>query len=107
MDEYRLSFLPQFSEDLNRIAEYISNNLMNPIAADELVETVLDKIEERRKNSPESYEPHQSKKQRQYPYYRIYVGDYVVFYVVIHTDSEPIMEVRRLLHTRQDRNRIM
>ncbi|WP_243013966.1 hypothetical protein [Clostridium sp. AM54-14XD] len=33
-------------------------------------------------------------KKREYPYYRIYVRNYVIYYVVI----DDIMEVRRLLY---------
>ena len=39
-----------------------------------------------------------SAKERQYPYYRIYVKNYVIFYVVI----GDIMEVRRILYNRRN-----
>ena len=76
MNNYTLSYLPQFSEDLNQTVKYISNDLMNPIAANNLIDEVESAINERLNNSPESFEPYPSKKQRQYPYYRIYVNDY-------------------------------
>ena len=107
MDNYTLSYLPQFSEDLNQTVKYISNDLMNPIAANNLIDEVESAINERLNNSPESFEPYPSKKQRQYPYYRIYVNDYTVYYVVIHTREGAIMEVRRLLNNRQNRDNFL
>ncbi len=64
MDNYKLSFLPQFSEDLNQAVEYISNVLMNPIAAHNLIDDVETAINERLNHSPESFEQYPSKKQR-------------------------------------------
>jgi hypothetical protein len=47
-------------------------------------------------------------RERKYPYYRIYVKNYIVFYVVIDDEiNGKIMEVRRLLYKRQDRDSIV
>lgn len=51
MDNYKLSFLPQFSEDLNQAVEYISNVLMNPTAAYNLIDEVEAAINERLNHS--------------------------------------------------------
>lgn len=40
-------------------------------------------------------------KKRDYPYYRIYVRNYVVYYVVI----DDVMEVRRLMYGARDTDR--
>ena len=48
----------------------------------------------------ESFEIYPSAKERTYPYYRIYVGNYIIYYVVI---DHKIMEVRRFLYKGQDR----
>ena len=56
----------------------------------------------------ESFEPYSFRKERKYPYYKIYVKNYVVYYVVIDDEeNNKIMEVRRLLHNRQDRDNII
>ena len=53
----------------------------------------------------ESFEPYHSKKERLYPYYRIYVKNYTIYYVVIPAGTnEKIMEVRRILHNLQNRD---
>ena len=42
----------------------------------------------------EAFEPYHSSRERRYPYYRIYVKNFIVFYVVIGN----VMEVRRILY---------
>lgn len=46
----------------------------------------------------EAFEPYHSAKDRQYPYYRISVRNYTIFYVVI----DDVMEVRRIVYSRRD-----
>ena len=69
---YKLRFLPLFEDDLSGIVDYIAYRLKNPIAADHLVDAVQDAIRERT-TCAEAFEPYHSAKERQYPYYRIYV----------------------------------
>ena len=102
MGEYTLRYLPLAEQDLSEIVNYIQNNLENPIAA----ENTLSKIEAailERLESPESFAVWQSKKQRPYPYRRINVGNYTVWYVVI----DHIMEVRRILYSRRDEENLI
>ena len=97
---YKLRFLPLFEEDLNEIVEYIAFRLKNVSAAESLVDEVQEAIQNRL-SCPEAFEQYHSAKERKYPYYRIYVRNYIVFYVVI----DDVMEVRRLLYNRRDRTR--
>lgn len=94
---YKLRFLPLFEEDLNEIVDYIANRLKNPIAAEALVDDVQKAIRERL-FCAESFEPYPSARERQYPYYRISVRNYTVFYVVI----DDVMEVRRIIYSRRN-----
>ena len=94
---YKLRIRPLFEEDLNEIVDYISLQLENPIAALALVDDVERAIKERT-SCAEAFEPYRSAKERKYPYYRIYVRNYVIFYVVI----DDVMEVRRILYNRRD-----
>ena len=56
----------------------------------------------------EAFEPDHSMKERRYPYYRIYVKNFVVWYVVIDDEGEDkIMEVRRFLYNKQDRYNLL
>ena len=80
--KYQLRYTRLFEQDLMRAAQYIDQ--------------VLD-------NFAESFEPYPSTKQREYPYYRIYVHNCTVFYVVI----DGVMEVRRFLYSAQDIPRML
>ena len=95
--QYKLSILPLFEEDLNEIVDYITYRLKNPIAAENFVDEVEKAIYDRLACA-ESFEQYHSAKERQYPYYRISVKNYTIFYVVI----GDTMEVRRLLYSRRN-----
>lgn len=71
--------------------------LQNPQAAELLISEVQKAIYDRLE-MPEAFEKVRSGKQRQYPYYRIYVKNYTILYVVIGN----IMEVRHMFYSRRD-----
>lgn len=96
MHEYQLRYLPQFFLDLKQHTEYIASHLQNPQAADDLIDATDAAILERLPDA-EAFEPYHSHKERRYPYYRIYVKNYIVFYVVIPEGDQRVMEVRRFL----------
>lgn len=100
--KYRLQYLPLFGQDLMQTASYITNVLKNPDAAEKLVDDVETAILERL-NTPLAFEPYPSVKKRKYPYYRIYVRNYVIYYVVI----GDVMEVRRFLYGARDTERYL
>lgn len=94
---YNLTFLPLFNEDLIEIVDYITNTLKNPDAAHKLVDDVEQAIL-KRLDSPLTFAPYQSSKKRKYPYYRINIRNFSVFYVVIGNT----MEVRRILYSKRN-----
>lgn len=100
--KYKLSILPLFEEDLNEIVDYIALQLENPIAAQALADDVEKALIERT-SCAESFEPYRSKFQRELPYYRIYVRNYVIYYVV----KGDTMEVRRILYKGRDRENLI
>lgn len=103
-NKYKLRYLPLFYEDLNEKVEYIAYEKLNPDAALRLIDNVEAAILERLPDA-ESFEQYPSMFSRKYPYYRIYVGNFIIFYVVIEEGAEEkTMEVRRLLHVGQDRD---
>ena len=97
---YRLRYLPIFEQDLISAVNYIANVLKNETAAMRLIDDVEAAVKERL-NNPLAFEPYRSAKKRDYPYYRIYVRNYVVYYVVI----DDVMEVRRLMYGTRDIDR--
>ncbi len=102
---YELRYLPLFYKDLEEKVLYIANDLENPQAANKLLNDVEAAIKKRLPVA-ESFETYRSTKERKYPYYRIYVKNFVIYYVVIDDEGDnKIMEVRRFLYKRQDKER--
>lgn len=102
--KYILRYLPLFYEELEEKVIYIAETLKNPQAANDLLDLVESVILERLPNA-ESFEPYCSLKERRYPYYRIYVKNFVIYYVVIGDEGpRKIMEVRRFLYNREYRD---
>lgn len=97
--QYKLRFLPIFEQDMIEAVDYIAGNLKNPAAAERLVDDIQNAIK-KRQQCPLAFEAYPSMKQRKTKYYPIYVGSYIVFYVVI----DDVMEVRRLIYSRRDMN---
>ena len=97
--QYKLQYLPLFYEDFRQIISYIERKLMNPQAALDLIDAVENAIQERT-TCAESFELYPSTRDRELPYYAIYVQNFVIYYVVI--DHE-IMEVRRILYKGRNR----
>ena len=101
-DNYQLRYLPLFYEDVKDVVMYIKYELSNPQAAGDFIDAVEQAILQRLPNC-EGFEPYHSKRERRYPYYRIYVKNYVIYYVVIDDVADcKIMEVRRCLYKRRD-----
>ncbi len=100
-EKYKLRYLPLFEQDLIQTVSYITNILKNTDVAEKLVNDVEDAIQERLEY-PLAFEPFPSKKM-DYPYYRIYIRNYVIYYVVI----GDVMEVRRFLYGARDTNRYL
>lgn len=105
--KYKLRYLPLFYEDLEQKVVYIVEELHNQQAANELLDAVENVILERLPVA-ESFEAYHSIRERKYPYYRIYVKNYVIWYVVIDDEGEDkIMEVRRFLYNKQNKDRLV
>ena len=90
----KIRYTQRFQDDLMKAVDSISFTLENPTAADKLVDDTEKAILERAACA-ESFEPFPSTRRREYPYYRIYVHNYTVFYVVI----DGVMECRRFLYS--------
>ncbi|MCD7866692.1 MAG: type II toxin-antitoxin system RelE/ParE family toxin [Clostridiales bacterium] len=101
-ETYQLRYLPLFEQDLLETVDYISNVLQNDDAADRLIDAV-EKAILKRLNNPLAFEIYHSAKKRENPYYRIYVRNYTVFYVVIGN----VMEIRRLIYNARDIDNVL
>ncbi len=105
--QYELRYLPLFNDDLEQKIGYISQQLHNEKAANDLLNAVENAIMERLPIA-EAFEPYHSVKERRYKYYRIYVKNFIIYYVVIDDEgSKKIMEVRRFLFNKQNREQLI
>ena len=95
--KYNIKYLPSFYRDLDAITDYIKYELQNEVAANRLVDEIENEIIKRLQN-PESFEKFQTRRKRLNVYYRIYVKNYTIFYVVI----DNIMEVRRIIYSKRN-----
>ena len=100
--EFEIRYLPLFEHDLAEAALYISEVLMNEAAANKLIDDTEAAILKRAK-SPASFKSYPSAKKREHEYYRINVGNFSVFYVVIGN----VMEVRRFIYSKRDIDRLL
>lgn len=94
--EYKIQYSPLFYKDLEKIIDYIKNELKNKKAAENLFDEIMNEIE-KRKYFPKAYEEYISNKKRKDVYYRIYVNNYVVFYVV----KDEYIQIRRILYAKR------
>ncbi|MCL2798783.1 MAG: type II toxin-antitoxin system RelE/ParE family toxin [Endomicrobia bacterium] len=94
--KYKLVYLPLFEEDLSKAVDYISKALKNQSAALKLI-ALVEKSILKRLSSPLAFEPYNSLKDRNETYYRIYVKNFTVFYVII----GDTMEVRRFIYSKR------
>ena len=94
---YTLEYTEVFNEELAEAVRYIAHELRNPDAAERLLEHAEAAITERL-FAPESFEPVPTARDREHPYYRIPVGNYVVLYCVIGN----VMDVRRFVYDPSD-----
>ena len=105
--KYRLKYLPLFYEELEEKVTYIADKLKNPKAANDLLDKVESAILERLPVA-EAFEPYHSIRERKYIYYRIYVDNYTIYYVVIDDDPDDlVMEVRRFLYNGQNQKEMV
>lgn len=95
--KYKIKYLPLFYNDLEKITNYIIYKLDNKIAANNFVNELEKEIIERSYN-PTCYEKYNSNKKRKNIYYKIYIRNYIVFYTV----KDNIMEVRRILYSKRN-----
>ena len=106
MYEYGLRYSPQYEDDLDQVMNYVTYKLKNPDAAKALY-YAFDRAIMERLPFAESFEPYHSRKDRENVYYRIYVGSYIIYYVVCMVEGKKTMEIRRLANERQDREKMV
>ena len=93
----KIRYLPTFYHDLLGTISYIGDVLMNPNAANKLLEDIEDAILKRLEN-PTIFAPYRPQRELKKTYYKIKVNNYFIFYSV----ENGIMEISRLIYSRRN-----
>ncbi|MBO5005188.1 MAG: type II toxin-antitoxin system RelE/ParE family toxin [Clostridia bacterium] len=101
-NKYTIKYSSTFINQFNNILKYFVHKLKNKIAAENFYNEVIKEIETRSKN-PENYEKYLSTRKRKNSYYRIYVKNYIIFYIV----KDTTMEIRRILYSKRNFDKLI
>lgn len=94
-------YLPLFYDDLLKIVNYISNILGNNVAATKLLNEIENAINKRIPIA-DSFATFKSKYNRGNSYYKISVGNYYIFYVILDNGNTSIVEFRRIIYNKRN-----
>ena len=100
--KYEIRYTSSFINQFNNILKYFVNKLNNKIAAENFYKKVVREIE-KRSESPESYKKYSKIKKRKNTYYRKYVNNYTIFYIV----KDNAMELRKIIYSKRDFNNLI
>lgn len=95
--KYKIKYFKSFDYEIFEIFYYIYYILQNEIAAENFIINVYDKIK-KRSSFPTIFQPYKSI--GGYMMYRIYVGNFTIFYRV----KENIMEVMHIIYSARNLN---
>lgn len=101
---YKLEFLPIALRDMIEITDYISDELKNPIAADNLSEELV-KAAEGLTEFPYSNPVYVPMKPLKYEYRKIAVKNYLMFYRV--DEKNKTVAVTRVIYGKRDYGKFM
>lgn len=101
-DKYTILYTSNFINQFNGILKYFVHELKNKIAAESFYNEVIEKIEKRSK-TPTSFEKYVGAKKRKHTYYKIYVKNFIIFYIV----KDRKMEIRSILHSKRNFQKII
>ena len=101
-NKYTIKYTDTFIKQFNNILKYFIYKLQNKIAAEKFYNEVIKEIE-KRSEYPESFEKYNSIRKRKNTYYRIYVKNYTIFYTI----KDNTMQVRLILSSRRNFDKLI
>ena len=101
-NKYTIKYTDTFIKQFNNILKYFIYKLQNKIAAENFYNEVIKEIE-KRSEYPESFEKYNSSRKRKNTYYRIYVKNYIIFYTI----KDNTMQVRLILSSRRNFDKLI
>lgn len=96
---YQLEYLPVAMQDMMEIARYISHNLSNPVAAEQLANEMVSAVD-RLMEFPYSNATHSTIKPLKREYRKLIVKNYLLLYWVDESDKK--VTVARVVYGRRD-----
>lgn len=101
---YRIEYLPVARQDMIEIVQYISQELQNPIAANQLAMELIEAGDgiPRFPYANPSYTPIRPLK---HEYRKLLVQNYIIFYWV--DEAEQLVTVARVVYARRDYDRLL
>ncbi|QTQ11123.1 type II toxin-antitoxin system RelE/ParE family toxin [Treponema parvum] len=96
---YKIEYLPCALDDLKEIAGYIMDKLKNPIAAENLVKEIVEKID-LLSDFPYSAPCYMPIKPLTHEYRKLLVKNYFIFYKV--NETEKTVTVARIIYARRN-----
>ena len=101
---YRLEYLPIARHDMVEIVRYISHELCNPKAAEELADEMI-QAAERLTDFPYIYPVHRASKPLKNEYRKLIVKSYTMFYWV--DEKEKRVIIARVIYSRRDYEKLL
>ena len=101
-NKYTIKYTDTFIKQFNNVLKYFIYKLQNKIAAENFYNEVIKEIE-KRSEYPESFEKYNSIRKRKNTYYRIYVKNYTIFYTI----KDNTMQVRLILSSRRNFDKLI
>ncbi|QTQ14718.1 type II toxin-antitoxin system RelE/ParE family toxin [Treponema parvum] len=96
---YKIEYLPCALDDLKEIAGYIMDKLDNPIAAENLVKEIVEKVD-LLSDFPYSAPCYMPIKSLTHEYRKLLVKNYFIFYKV--NETEKTVTVARIIYARRN-----
>ena len=104
MKMYNLNFLPVAKNDMVEIAKYISHELSNPTAAENLIEEMLESAD-RLAIFPYSNAVYVPLRPLNHEYRRLAVKNYILFYWV--DEDKKTVTIARVIYSHRNYNRLL
>jgi len=102
--KYRLEYLPAALRDMTEIVKYIGEELLNPSAAEKLIEDMIAAADKLR-DFPYANAVHPVSKPLKYEYRKLIVKNYIMFYRV--DENEKTVVITRVVYMRRDYGKLL
>jgi plasmid stabilization system protein ParE len=101
---YKLEYLPIARQDMIDIAQYISRELLNPLAAEKLAKEMIESADKLR-DFPYANRVYNPIRPLEYEYRRLIVENYLMFYYI--DEESKTITIARVIYAGRDYERLL